>query len=130
MTSGRRGSWLENGFKIGSDVIGGTVNCPTSPEKCLIRDIIVDALAQHSRVVLLPQDDWMHALKEDAQMSYMVAVNLSERLEKYAAESSTLSLRNKINGRLQCRHCGAAFDICVDATDPATLRCRECRTRH
>jgi hypothetical protein len=75
-----------------------------------MRDVIVNALAENS-TALLQQEDWTHALEDHAQMSYMVAVKLSDKLEKYAAEPSTSSLQDKINNMRQCRHYGVAFSL-------------------
>ena len=97
----------------------------TTPSSDLgLRDIMVNRLAEHSPA-LLQQEDWTHTLELNPQMSYMIAVKLSSKLEEYTA-----SLRDKINNRRQCRHCGAAFNACIDTMEPGILRCREYRTRH
>lgn len=70
---------------------------------------MVNTLAEHS-TALLQQENWTHTLEENPQMSYMIAVKLSSKLEKYAAEPLTMSsLRDKTNNRRQCRHCPAAL---------------------
>ncbi|KAK5311066.1 hypothetical protein LTR93_011839 [Exophiala xenobiotica] len=91
----------------------------TTPSSDLgLREEIAKTLAEHC-TALLPQEDWAHTLEENAQMSYMVAVKLSSKLERYAAEPPTMSsLRDKMNNRRQCRHCGAAFNACIDALEP------------
>lgn len=91
---------------------------------------MVNTLAEHS-AALLPQEKWTRTLEENPQMSYMIAAKLSSKLENFVAEPLTMSsLRDKINNLRRCRHCAVAFNACIDAVEPGTLRCRECRTRH
>lgn len=108
----------------------------TTPSRDLgLRDDLATMLSDHS-TELLQQVAWADTLETYAQMSYMVATKLSQKvsyhqnLETQLAKRTARSLGEKLDDCRRCRHCTMAFNVFIDPVEPETLRCRACRTRH
>lgn len=122
----------------------------TPAEDMGLKEVIVESVVQH--ISLLNQAEWQDVIADNdflcrkildqmAKLLVEVGSRLSKEQEEYRSqleilenEKNTLSARlstviENVSKTKTCRHCSTKFDAFLEAPN-ATLRCRECRTRH
>lgn len=122
----------------------------TSMEDTGPRDIVADIVVQN--ISLVSKAEWQEVIAKNDYLSRKLLCQLTTTLTKTKRmsedtiknkESQIQNLENqksslatqlsflvqKLNSTTSCRHCDIQFNVSVE-TPYATVRCRDCRTRH